>query len=211
MGESTSGAQRLARIDPQGVRPEFGHRLSPQNYRRLADALRRSRLAGLRPWSWHWPGTARRASSGFAATVVVYFIRVLPKIGPLHTLKFKPPTSQVQGRFIESFDVAVERYGADLFDLLAGRSLLLSNRNLDTGGQEQSGGYELASLTYAELLDRLARQHYGGLTPPLRQDILGYFASSKSPVDTGKQAAKWRKARRELSELEQMELISDTK
>ncbi len=192
--------RKIQRLDPTSVPPNFSYRLSPENYKRLPDN-RRVPLASLRPWRWRWAATATHESIGWLASAAVYVIRVLPKIGPLHTLRFKPPTLQVQAMFISSFDVTVQRYGADLFDLESGSSPTLPDRNLDTGKEAAFGDYNLADRTYADLLDRLAKQHFRNMSQALRLNILAYFHGFESTKEFAQHIERWLKVAGEIAEL----------
>ncbi len=189
--------KRIARLDPHGVWPKFGYRLSPRNYR--GDGA--SRRAILRPWRWHWRRDTKHAALGAAATVVVYAVRVLPKIGPLHTLRFKPPTFPVQDMFIGSFDITVDEYETFLSDMLSGKRPILANSNLDTGFPTEAGSYRLADEAYEDLLNKLARQCFEGVTVELRQNILSYYANLDASFSTKSHPGEWQRTLCELAAL----------
>jgi hypothetical protein len=191
--------QHLRRADPQIVTARFRHQLSAQNYR--SPARRRRRYYRLTPWAWQWRSRAKEANVQFVARVAVLVVEVLPKVGPLRTLRFKPPTVKVQDQFIEAFDVTVSRFGADLTDLRKGSDPALPEENLDTGRATKVGGYSLADKTYAHLLHGLARQHFRGLTPGLQKDILSYYETPDGSAAATRHPKKWRKIQRELTAL----------
>jgi hypothetical protein len=103
--------KNIVRLDPSSVHPRFQYRLSPQVYSRPPE-MNRGQFDFMRPWKWHWPISAKRASVGWFAAATVWLIRVLPKVGPLHRLEFRPPTLQVQKLFVSSFDDTVQEYEA---------------------------------------------------------------------------------------------------
>lgn len=192
-------AKHLRRVDPQIATARFRYRLSAQNYRTLARSRRR--FYRLRPWAWQWKSRAKEANVQLVAKVLVFFVEVAPKVGPLRTLEFKPPTVQVQDQFIRAFDVTVSRFESDLVQLRKGGAPALPEANLDTGGATKAGNYTLADETYARLLHSLARRHFRGLTPELRKDILSYYAMPDAPAVATKHPKKWRKTLRELAAL----------
>jgi hypothetical protein len=53
--------------------------------------------------------------------------------------------------------------------------LRLANVDLDTGRTTSAGEYELADETHAELLQRLAREHFANLPPELGADLVAYY------------------------------------
>jgi len=190
--------KKLYRVDPQIVTARFAYRLSPQNYERPPQRGRRRRR--LEPWTWHWKAAAKQTNIRLISRILVLLVEVLPKVGPLQTLQFKPPTVPVQDLFIKGFDVTVTRYESDL-SALRNHGLALPEENLDTGKPVQAGRYSLADKTYAQLLNRLAKHHFRGLTPELRQDILAFYKDLNAPIVTKEHPRKWRKTLRELAAL----------
>jgi hypothetical protein len=190
--------EKLYRVNPQIVTARFRYRLSRENYQRLSTAGSRARR--FRPWTWHWKTTAARANVRLMSRFLVTLIEVLPKVGSLKTLRFRPPTVQVQGLFIRGFDVTVARYESDLAVLRQHR-LFLPETNLDTGKLREPGQYFLADQTYARLLSDLAKNHFRGMTPQLRQDILAFYQNLNAPIATKEHPGRWRKTLQELTAL----------
>ncbi len=194
--------KNIARVNPHGVRPKFLYRLSPQNYGWAAGKSRGRYSAVLEPWTWRWRTDTQRATLGAAATVVVSLVRVLPKVGPLHALKFSPPTFPVQDMFISSFDVTVARYESLLSELLSGARPVLANSNLDTGRPGQAGSYWLADRTYEDLLNKLAEQRFGSVSRELRRNILAYFGDLDASFSTTSPLEKWQRQLAALREVQ---------
>jgi hypothetical protein len=71
----------------------------------------------------------------------------------------------------------VDRYRAELADVRENR-LHLADENLDTGLPTKPGAYRLADRAYTELLNQLAKDHFAGLTPDLRRNMLTFFAAA---------------------------------
>lgn len=189
----------LHRVNPQIVTARFRYQLSTQNYRSPASRSRRSRR--LRPWTWQWRSRAKEANVQFVARVLVLVVEVLPKVGPLRTLRFKPPTVQVQDQFIKAFDVTVSRFESDLAELRKGGDPSFPEENLDTGAATKAGSYSLADQTYAHLLHDLARHRFHGLTLGLQKDILSYYETPDDSIVSKKHPKKWKKIQRELTAL----------
>lgn len=93
---------------------------------------------------------------GFFTRILVFFYRVMPKIGPLEALKFKAPTPEAQRLFEESFADTRRRYAEALAAVRDGR-LHLTNTNFDLGRPGKVGEYTLADKTAQELKERLER------------------------------------------------------
>lgn len=186
----------LIRRDPQLVTPRFQYRLAERNYQTASAARRRL----LRPWTWQWTRTAKRANIRIVARVVVTLAEILPKIGVLRTLAFKPPTLQVQDLFIGSFDNVVARYESHLSDLLDG-GVTLAEVNLDTGGPLAAGQYELADKTYARWLQALDRRKFRNISPETRQNILDFYGDLRAPMAAKKVDGRWRELLKALERL----------
>lgn len=118
---------------------------------------------------------------GFGAKILAFFIRIVPKIGPLSSLSFKAPTAEIEKSFLQSYAVTVEQYRVLLNDEKR-KKLSLEDKNLDTGKITTPGEYALTDETYAKLVDELAEKHFAGVTPELRQNILNYFHNPQARV-----------------------------
>jgi len=116
---------------------------------------------------------------GFGARILAFFIRIIPKIGPLKSLSFKAPTPEIEKMFLESYATTVEQYRSMLSDEQRKR-LSLENKNLDTGKITTPGEYELADETYAKLVNKLSHKQFAGVMPELRQNILNFFNNSQA-------------------------------
>lgn len=79
-------------------------------------------------------------------------MRILPKIGPLKTLNFHPPTAQTESLFQSSFDRTLDVYRG----LLADHQANLANCDFDTGAATSPVEYSLADNTNADLAIALA-------------------------------------------------------
>ena len=117
---------------------------------------------------------------GFGARIISYFIRVLPKIGPLKPFAFKLPTPEAQQFFRSSFRTVITNYCADVARQpvdTAAAPLALANEDFDTGHPTRAGEYPLADETYGEWVRKLAAQKFENLNPIARQNILTFYGT----------------------------------
>jgi hypothetical protein len=146
-----------------------------------------------------WGRTYRRPN--FCDRALGFFVRILPKIGPLRALKFKAPTPEAEQLFLSSFKASVERYRSLLGEVRAHREPRFDNRNLDTGSPVNAGDYRLADEAYAELLARLAKDNFAGLTSALKAELLAFFADDAAgPGDRAEKKA-WQEREANLQAL----------
>jgi len=186
----------LSRLNPSVVTPRFNYRLAPGNYQRPSGAGRRR----FKPWSWQWRQTAQRANVDLASRILVTMIEILPKVGSLRTLTFKPPTLQVQQLFIRSFDKTVADYESYLSELRRGH-LILPEDNLDLGGPRVAGQYQLADETYARWLRDLAKSRFRRSDVQAWDDILNFYADLQAPIATKAEPGRWNKVLSDLKRL----------
>lgn len=126
---------------------------------------------------------------GFGAKLLAFFFRLIPKIGPLKALAFKPPTPEVDRLFQDSFNRTLEHYRAFLMvpDL---RRLELANRNFDTGELTRPGEYPKADETFGELAEKLAEKD--AVAPEVRDSVLAFFRDLSQPYAMKEDADDWR-------------------
>jgi hypothetical protein len=136
-----------------------------------------------------------------------FWIRILPKIGPLRILAFRTPTPEAQKLFENSFNTTVDRYRALLNDLGQGR-LQLVNDNFDVGEATPRGKYKLGDKTCAQLLDRLSKQRMAGVDQELKTQLLVFYAT-KDNSNTGKKHDKSEaRIQQEIKELQGSPAVS---
>jgi hypothetical protein len=78
-------------------------------------------------------------------------------------------------------------------------SLVLDNRDFDTGLETKAGEYSLTDLTYSDLLAKLSDEHFAQVTPELRANVLAFYANPSLPAFARKSPGKWQKT---ISDLE---------
>lgn len=139
---------------------------------------------------------------GFFGHLIEFLYEILPRVGPLRALSFKPPTPEAENLFLESFKNTRERYRQNLLALHAGQELNLVNTDFDTGKNSQRGEYPLADKTYTQLLDKLAHHHFSNIPQGLCNDIQAYYSAPALPPAKGAKPAEFKpKTRQQLDAL----------
>ncbi len=137
---------------------------------------------------------------GLGARIMAVIFKIIPKVGPFKAIAFKMPNPDTETLYLKSVNTTVDQYRAELGDLKAGK-LQLANMDFDTGKPTSSGEYRLTDETYAKLLDKLAKEKFGGMLPDLRQNILAFYQDPSAPNFTKKKRDNWKKVEQELDEL----------
>ena len=133
----------------------------------------------------------------FFARLKAFFLRVVPKVGALGGLAFRPPTPGTEQLYMNSFNETVELFRGLLVAQAEGQ-LELMNRNLDTGSTTLAATYRLTDRTYAKLTDKISNK---SISPELRKNVLAYYADLDRPFDTKRNAKHWSKLVQELDSL----------
>ena len=178
----------IVKEDPTMTKKRFLYRLKESQYRR------------------EWGKSYRRPS--FGDRVLAFFIRILPKIGPLKTLDFKMPTPATENLYMQSVNNSAAEYGRDLSQAQR-KSLQLDNRDFDTGRETRAGEYSLTDSTYGELLDKLAATHFAQVTPELQANILAFYRDSPPPQFAAKHPAQWARTLAGLAQLKSVRLPAE--
>ncbi len=149
-----------------------------------------------------WPGVTRRTfvynlsrasyrkewgsaykKPGIGTRLLALVFKLVPKVGPFHSLAFHPIDAATEGLFVRSFDATLTRYRAMLADVSRGK-LETANVNLDTGTALEPGTYALADDAYARLVEHLAEKKFKGLNDRLRSAIRKYYANPNKPLES---------------------------
>jgi len=162
----------LTKAHPKITRKTFIYNLSRASYRK------------------EWDGKYREP--GLLTRILAFLIRILPKIGPLKALSFKPPTPQTESLFQLSFDRTMTEYRRLLADAGAGR-LTLPNRDFDTGQPTKPGEYRLADAAYAKLAQKLADLDPAKVDAKTRANVLAFYADLSQNYATKKNKKDWAK------------------
>ncbi|HLW99318.1 MAG TPA: zinc dependent phospholipase C family protein [Candidatus Acidoferrales bacterium] len=137
---------------------------------------------------------------GWGDNLIAFFLRIIPKVGPLKALTFHAPTPQAEDLFMQSFNATLDNYRQLLANVQENR-LEIKNMNFDTGSATAAGEYFMADNAYAALVDRLARNQFKNVSPELRADIAAYYSNPNSPIATKKKPKDWARIRSELQEM----------
>ncbi len=114
----------------------------------------------------------------FGERFLAFFIRILPKFGPLRVLQLQTPTPETERMFEASFNATLDRYRQLLPQVGAAR-FDLPNDNFDTGEVTGPGKYRLNDETHAKLLDALAKQDFRGASPEVQGRTPGILWASE--------------------------------
>jgi hypothetical protein len=147
---------------------------------------------------YHRPGVRTR--------MVAWVLKIVPKVGPFKSLKFRAPTPEVEKMYMASFNATVDGYRALLAKAGSG-PMELVNQNFDIGKPTVAGEYLGADLAYDKLLDKLAGHKFAGVSADLRGNILDYYKDRKPPVSppTKKASDEWAKLLEERAQLAQVQ------
>jgi hypothetical protein len=168
---------QIQNSDPSETRKKFVYNISSSGYRK--------------DWGHIYE------TPGFFARLKAFFLRLLPKVGPLSALGFHPPTPAVEQLYMHSFNETLDHYRQLLLAQQQDR-LQLPNDNFDTGEKTEPGTYRLTDKSYAELLDRMNDKQ---ASDALRQNILDFYADLGKPFATKKNSKEWQNLLRELETL----------
>lgn len=114
---------------------------------------------------------------GVLATTFGWFIRIVPKVGPLKSLKLKAPGAEAEKIFIQSFDTSLAAVAAATRKLHSG-NLALANIDYDTGKETARGEYDMADVNFDHLLLKLAENDFQHLGAALKQNLLAFYRSA---------------------------------
>ena len=139
---------------------------------------------------------------GWIHRFLAALMRVVPRFGPFRPLAFEPPTAETEKWFVESFAKTVTYYRA-LIDDARHSTLSIANRNFDTGAITTPGKYPLADKTYAQLVERLAKESDKGSRAPvaLIANIRAFYADRSAPIETKQHRKDWNKLMHALEQL----------
>ena len=162
--------KELIREKPDFAKREFLYRLSRSGYEK------------------EWGKDYKKP--GVGTRILSTLLRYMPKFGPFKGLAFKNPTPQTEDLYIKSINTTVDQYRAFLKEVRTD-SLVLPNRDLDTGNKTKAAEYSLTDDTYAQLLAQLSERKFDRTSPELRDNILQFYSDLSVPIETKKDQARW--------------------
>jgi hypothetical protein len=147
----------------------------------------------------------RKHKASVETRIVAAVIFILPKVGILSDLAIRGPSRASEENYVESVDLATDRY-LDLLHELAQKNqdgFAVPDLDLDTGYPTRPGTYHLTDKTYATLLREVTTNT---AMPPLglRQNILAFYSDTNAPIQTKKNRRQWKKVQKELAILRAM-------
>src|ERR1700731_3592848 len=137
---------------------------------------------------------------GAGTRVLSTLLRYIPKIGPFKAMAFNNPTPQTEDLYFKSINTTVDQYRAFLEEVRTD-SLVLPNRDFDSGNTTKAAEYSLTDDTYAKLLGQLSQRKFDLTTPALRDDIMHFYADLSAPIETKKDKVGWQKVLVALDQL----------
>jgi hypothetical protein len=141
---------------------------------------------------------------GVGTRVLSTLLRYMPRIGPFKGLAFKNPTPQTEDLYFKSINTTVDQYRTFLKDVRTD-SLVLPNRDLDSGQMTKAAEYSLTDDTYATLLARLSERKFDRTSPELRDNILQFYSDLSLPIETKKDQVRWQGV---LTSLDQLKFVA---
>ena len=179
--------ERMMKEDPTFSKKKFLYNLSRSQYQR------------------EWGKNYQHIS--FGARILAFFIKILPKIGPLRVAKITDPTPQTEDMYLKSVNQTVDHMDAALEDVQAG-TLKLENRDFDTGQLTAPGEYNLTDKAYATLLHKLAKRNFDHLTPELRANILQFYGDMSANLETKRHKDDWKELQANLEKMKTAQVSS---
>jgi len=137
---------------------------------------------------------------GFFTNVLSWFILVLPKVGPLRSLKIKAPGPVAEKLFIQSFDTTLLRCSAAT-KILGSENIYFTNIDFDTGNNTEAGEYKLADVTYGKLILKLNKEEFNYTNTELKQNIIEFYNQVKPTDGNKKERKEWKKITHALERL----------
>ncbi len=122
---------------------------------------------------------------GFVPFILSWFVRVLPKVGPLASLKIKEPGPEAEKIFIQSFDTVLVNCSASMKKIGRGKTDF-ANIDFDTGNETVQGEYKPADINYGKLLVTLSKNRFENMDTTLRGNMLRFYGNHSTSFEKGK-------------------------
>ena len=140
----------------------------------------------------------QREKNSFGATILSFFIRIAPKIGPLKVLKFRTPSPETEKIFIESFDATILNYTNGIVNVKNG-NIDLVNIDWDTGKKTMQYEYRLADRAYSDWVIKLKENNFETVSSSIKEEILSFYKNYSA--DAAVDVAQWQQTTTALEEL----------
>jgi hypothetical protein len=145
----------------------------------------------------------------FRERCAAFFVRLIPRIGPLKVFHLSRPTPETEHMFEASFNAALDRYKVLLGQVRTGQPDV-PNDNFDTGEATPPGTYSMNDHAHAKLLEALAKDNFAGASPEVRAELLRFYADPDAPYATKRKPKKWNKVVVALEQLRALAPVSVT-
>jgi hypothetical protein len=113
---------------------------------------------------------------------------------------FNNPTPQTEEMYFKSINTTVDQYKAFLEEVRTD-SLVLPNRDLDSGKVTTAGEYSLTDDTYAKLLSQLTDRKFDLTSADLQDNILQFYSDVSASFGTKKDQDRWQDVLKSLDQL----------
>ena len=174
----------LMRETPNFAKRKFLYRLSRSNYEK--------------EWGKDY------VKPGVGTRILSTLLRYMPKIGPFKGLAFNNPTPQTEDLYIKSINTTVDQYRA-LLEEVRTDTLVLANRDFDSGQPTKAAEYSLTDDAYAKLLAQMSKRKFDLTSLELRANILQFYSDLSVPIETKKDGVRWQAV---LTELDQLKAVA---
>ncbi|MGA8526495.1 MAG: hypothetical protein WB629_10460, partial [Candidatus Sulfotelmatobacter sp.] len=131
-------------------------------------------------------------------------LRYMPRVGPFKGLGFKNPTPQTEDLYFKSINTTVDQYRTFL-EQVRTDSLVVPNRDLDSGNLTKAAEYSLTDDTYATLLAQLSGRKFDRTLPELRDNILQFYSDLSASIATKSNQVRWQGV---LTALDQLKSVA---
>jgi hypothetical protein len=143
---------------------------------------------------------------GLGTRVLSTLLRYMPKKLFFKAIAFNNPTPQTEDLYFKSINTTVDQYRAFLEEVRTD-SLLLPNRDFDSGKGTKAAEYSLTDDTYAKLLAKLSERKFDLTTTDLRDNILHFYSDLSAPLKTKKDKVRWQSVLTSLDQLKSVNLV----
>jgi hypothetical protein len=151
-------------------RHQFPPHPDDEAYRTFAERVARTN------YERRWKHTYR--GPGLRAHLLAVLVLIVPKISSASDLAIKIPNPTTEEWYLRGVNDTVDAFHNVLQKIAAdyGRTVRLTNIDLDTGDHVKRGDYPLADQTYAQLLARITSKPYRTIPADLKRNIIDYYA-----------------------------------
>jgi hypothetical protein len=170
----------MIRETPSLAKQKFLYRLSRSEYEK--------------EWGKNYP------KPRWVTRVLSALFHYMPKFGPFKAMAFNNPTTQTEEMYFKSINTTVDQYRTYVHEVLTD-SLLLENRDFDTGKVTKAAEYSLTDDSYAKLLEQLSERKFDLTTMDLRNNVLQFYSDLSASIETKKDMERWQSVLTSLDEL----------